>query len=199
VGIKGRFAIDMTGLRFNRLVVKERAGVRNGHMHWLVRCDCGVEKVVSGSAVRRGHQKSCGCMIRTHGMSRSVTYKSWQSMWSRCTNTASLNYRRYGAVGVTVCDRWDSFENFLEDMGERQPGMSLDRLDTFGNYEPNNCRWATRAQQDANTRRSLRFLTIDDEPISVNQIAHILAMNPGAMYGRLTVRLQRLSLMRLER
>lgn len=154
MGTKGRFAPDMAGLRFGRIVVIERAGLTaSRHMRWLVRCDCGVEKVVGATALRRG-QKSCGCIVRTHGLSRSRTYKSWQLMRQRCTNPKFGSYAYCGAKGITVCARWERFENFVADMGERPNWMSIDRINPFGNYEPANCRWATRQQQDANTRRN---------------------------------------------
>lgn len=154
---KGRFATDMTGQRFGKLVVVEKAGVRGGHMWWVVRCDCGTEKSMSGSAMRRGLQKSCNCNWRTHNLSRSRTYKSWQMMRQRCTNPKFRSYAYCGAKGVRVCERWARFENFVADMGERPDGMSIDRIDPFGNYEPTNCRWATRAQQDTNTRRNIEM------------------------------------------
>jgi hypothetical protein len=176
VGTKGRFAIDLAGQRFGKVTAAAKAGVKGGHMHWLIRCDCGVEKVVSGNSLRRGSQKSCGCGIRTHNLSRSSTYKSWQMMHQRCSNPANGNYQRYGAKGISICSRWDRFENFLEDLGERPIGTSLDRIDSSGNYEPSNCRWATREQQNVNTTRWAGYRSIDGERISVRAMAHILAM-----------------------
>lgn len=90
-----------------------------------------------------------------HAASNSATYISWRAMIERCFNPAKDNYKWYGGRGITVCERWEKFENFLEDMGERPSNMTLDREDPFGNYEKNNCRWATNAQQGANKRKNL--------------------------------------------
>lgn len=150
---RNRF-VDITGQRFSKCLVLREAGVVKGHATWLIRCDCGVEKAVNGYALRTGRQKSCGCNIRTHNLSGSRTYKSWQMMVQRCTNPKYRSYAYCGAKGVRVCERWKLFANFFEDMGHRPDGLSLDRIDPFGNYEPTNCRWATRQQQDENTRRN---------------------------------------------
>jgi len=90
--------------------------------------------------------------MRTHNLSKSRTYKSWQGMWQRCTNPKHHKFAAYGRFGITVCDRWKSFENFLADMGERPAGMTLDRIDGSGHYEPDNCRWADIYTQNRNRR-----------------------------------------------
>jgi hypothetical protein len=176
--------IDLAGARTGMLTVLHDCGVpsKNGGRRWVCRCDCGNEVTVASKALRKHLQKSCGCLVRTHNMSRTTTYKSWQMMWQRCTNKANENYQSYGAKGVSVCDRWKAFEFFVADMGERPDGTSLDRIDPFGNYEPDNCRWATSAVQKANTRSSLGYRTLDGERISLSQMAHCVAMNPATFY-----------------
>lgn len=129
---------------------------------WLCKCDCGREATIAGKYLRNGRTQSCGCLRKevtraasiTHGKSRSATYAVYRAMLNRCYNEKQMGYARYGAIGVKVCDRWlEGFGNFLIDMGERPPDMSLDRINPFGIYEPSNCRWATRVQQSQNTRK----------------------------------------------
>jgi hypothetical protein len=91
----------------------------------------------------------------THGKTNSSTYMSWRSMISRCNNLNADNYKWYGGRGVTVCERWETFENFYLDMGDRPANMTLDRIDPWGNYEPTNCRWATASEQGANKRKKI--------------------------------------------
>lgn len=145
--------------RFGRLVtVCEISPDSYGKRRWACKCECGKLVFATSSALSLGKIKSCGCLkfdspeFQTHGMSRQPTYVSWRNMWTRCTNPAYKQYADYGGAGVTVCERWKSFENFLADMGSRPEEMSLDRINPFGNYEPSNCRWATRLEQSRNTR-----------------------------------------------
>lgn len=155
------------GGRFGRLTIIEFVETRQSNAYWRCACDCGGTAIVSTCHLRGGHTQSCGCLQaertskakKTHGHSGNhtptPTYRSWQMMKHRCEDTTAINYSRYGGRGISVCARWQKFENFLADMGERPRGMSLDRHpNNNGNYEPGNCRWATPSQQARNRRSS---------------------------------------------
>ena len=165
-------AIDISGLRFGRLVVRCRT---KGHSNdssvfWLCVCDCGVEKAVSGSRLRSGDTKSCGCLrlekLRRlapmasfkHGLSYSREYRVWAVAKDRCGNAKNFNYKDYGGRGIKMCASWrNSFESFYEDMGPCPPGLTLERKDNNKGYVIGNCKWATRKEQ-ANNRRNSRLL-----------------------------------------
>jgi hypothetical protein len=136
--------------------------------------------------VRRGETRSCGCdkKSRTHGMTHFSTFKSWQSMKDRCENSSNIGYARYGGRGIAVCARWQSFENFLADMGERPAGTTIDRIDNDGNYEPGNCRWATQVEQ-SNNRSSSRLLTHKGETMTVAEWAERTGMKHATILHRL--------------
>lgn len=152
---------DETGKRYGMLTVlglAQRSGPRRGAM-WRCICDCGNERSVFGTQLRRGTvNMSCGCQKNRHnvrhGLYRSQIYSRWKGMVKRCRNPNDTSYPNYGGRGIQVCDRWLSFENFLSDMGHPPPGMSLDRIDPNGDYEPNNCRWADASAQADNRRNS---------------------------------------------
>lgn len=148
--------VDLTGQRFGRLTVLEH--LPDGYV--MCRCECGESKRIYVGNMRSGKSKSCGCLnremigdrARTHGKSKTKEYAVWARMWARCTNPTVDRYPRYGGRGIVVCERWKSFENFLEDMGPLPtPQHSIGRLDNDANYAPDNCRWETRLEQANNT------------------------------------------------
>ncbi len=175
--------IDITGRRFGRLVVLKKMPPRKGGgSNWLCQCDCGNQHIAIGSNLRKGDTTSCGCaahewasvmgsnpefiakrskIIEKHGHKKrigpSVEYRTWLMMKRRCQDKKYKDYSNWGGRGISVCERWNgSFEAFLSDMGPRPPGQfSIDRIDPDGNYEPNNCRWATMQEQGAEHRRGL--------------------------------------------
>ncbi len=149
--------IDLMGQRFDRLMVIKRVdNDKWGQARWLCQCDCGQMLTVVGNDLRRHHTQSCGCLSREqkkrHGLCASLIYCTWENMIQRCTNFKAINYKNYGGRGIKVCKRWLKFENFLEDMGERPLGKTIDRIDNNQGYHKMNCRWATVQEQNKNKR-----------------------------------------------
>lgn len=149
---------NLAGKRFSRWMVLRQSPSTNANTRWYCRCDCGVEKSVLAKNLVSGESLSCGCLRRDavflHGLSATSVYKIYKSMISRCCNSDNKSYGRYGARGISVCDRWrESFESFLVDMGER-PSLkhSIDRINNDLGYSPENCRWATAHEQGQNMR-----------------------------------------------
>ena len=158
---------DLVGQTFGRLFVAARAGTNSaGRRLWRCHCACGRTVTTNTRALTAGETSSCGCyrserikaLSTKHGHSprynHSRTYVAWRSMLSRCLNPKHPHYDLYGGRGVKVCARWRrSFTAFLADMGAKPAGLTLDRIDPYGNYTPSNCRWATWSEQRLNQRR----------------------------------------------
>jgi len=174
------------GKRFGRLVAQK---VAKGSK-WVCLCDCGNTITVLTNHLTSGHTQSCGCYKAerakkantTHGQGSvragvTRTYRSWQSMKARCYNEDHDAYPYYGGLGITVCARWlHSFENFYEDMGDRPPRHTIDRIDSAGNYEPDNCRWASDAVQK-NNRSGVYEVTVDGVTMNASQAAIHYSVN----------------------
>lgn len=162
-------ALALAGLEFGRLTVIHRSdNTKSNQTSWLCLCSCGATVAVVGHALNSGQTRSCGCLqidatksaSTTHGASIGgrVTseYTSWLKAKERCFDSRHEKFKFYGGRGITVCDRWrNDFGAFLCDMGPRPNGATLDRKDPNGDYEPSNCRWATKATQSRNTRSNV--------------------------------------------
>ena len=149
--------IDRVGQRFGRLLVLEEAG-RNAlkKVLWRCRCDCGTVVTRTSGDLVTGNSVSCGCYLKEritkHGGWKKASYNTWRAMMRRCYKPQDKDYKRYGALGVTVCPQWHEYVVFARDMGEPVGEETLDRIDPHGNYTPENCRWASLPAQARNTR-----------------------------------------------
>lgn len=183
------------GDTFNYLtVISDKVIMKGEKRCYECRCKCGAVRVVIATLLTNGRTKSCGCIkavtsklyhFRSHGHSKSPTYISWRQMLARCLNPNSDSYPYYGGRGIEICDRWqESFENFLADMGERPPGMTLDRKNNNGDYEPGNCRWATPKQQNRNTKAN-RIITWRGRSQTLVEWSEEFDVPAGSLSGRI--------------
>lgn len=190
--------LNLVGKRFGRLRVLRASKKRSSShgMRWECLCECGNNTTVSSTHLITGHTKSCGCYRRDssalslykHGESAgglSPEYRAWSQAKNRCLNQNNKRWKRYGGRGVIFCERWkNSFENFLEDMGRRPPKTSLERKDNNGNYEPGNCKWATKVEQ-ANNKSNNRTITVNGKTQTLAAWEREMGYRKGTITARL--------------
>lgn len=196
----GRKIIDLTGQKFGRLTVVKRVEdyvSPSGQklVQWLCECECGNKTIVQSCILRHGKTASCGCLrnevvskINTkHGQAHTRPYKTWKNMIARCYHKNYKNYKNYGGRGIQVCEEWKndfvSFYNWAISNGYTD-NLTLDRINTDGNYEPNNCRWVSMKEQDRN-RRTNRLLTYNGETHCYAEWEQLLNFGRGMVWNRL--------------
>lgn len=188
---------DLTGQKFGMLTALQFVESGGGKTKWKFLCKCGQITVKSKSDVLSGRSTSCGCfrksnavrLATTHGESKTTSeYKAWCFMHRRCKNPSDTSFRLYGGRGITVCERWDSYECFLKDMGRKPSDKhSLDRIDSNGNYVPENCRWSDRITQNNNKRNNL-MLSYQGKTQTAAQWAREKGISPRTLRSRITER-----------
>lgn len=189
--------VDITGNRYGRLVVIKHIGKRGQRHYWLCQCDCGKTKEIAGIYLSIGETKSCGCFaidsrkqrFKTHGHTNTRLYNIWCSMIQRCEHEKCLSYARYGSIGIRVCDEWRNdfmvFYNWSIQNGYKKT-LSIDRYpNQMGDYEPNNCRWATDIEQ-ARNQKTNKVVTIDGVSKCVSEWSEISGIPAKRIYNRLS-------------
>jgi len=193
----GKF-IDLTGQRFGRLTVISRAeNAKRGSARWHCKCDCGKVTIVVAGSLKSGNTKSCGCITSermntiklrlTHGKTDSSLYKIWEAMKERTGRQSCKNYNNYGGRGIFVCDEWkNDFQTFFDWAMQNgyKKGLTIDRINNYDGYLPDNCRWATTKEQN-NNRRNNKYLTHDNKTMTVAEWADALGINNGLLRNRL--------------
>lgn len=188
--------INLVGNKYDRLIVLRETNkrTRQGSIIWECVCDCGNTVFSTGGNLKRYNTKSCGCLNRQkravsclkHGMTNTPEFKCWQHIISRCTKPFDRSYKNYGGRGISICERWFfSFQNFFEDMGNRPSNNhSIERNNVNGNYEPSNCRWATRDEQ-AKNKRNTRRVEYQGEFYHVNELCKKIGISKVTLYNKL--------------
>lgn len=191
--------MQLKGQRFGRLLVVAEAGVivrQSGISQkrslWECECDCGNRVTITGNQLTAKKTSSCGCLkievtksrSTTHGLTETRAYRIWQAMKTRCSNPSAINYMNYGGRGISVCARWKSFDNFISDMGFPLPRQSIERINNDGNYEPSNCRWASRTEQSRN-KRTNRIITFNGTTKPLIAWAETIGIDQSSLRERL--------------
>lgn len=187
-------AIDLSGKKYGKLTVLERAEYsKTAHTYfWNCKCDCGKLVKINGNNLKSGHTKSCGCYKienkKTHELSNTRLYDIFYNIKSRCYNKKNKYYYNYGGRGIKICDEWKNnfleFYNWAIKNGYNNT-LSIDRIDVNGNYEPANCRWVT-IKENSNNKRNNHFELYNGEIHTVSEWARILKINRSTLFNRMT-------------
>ena len=187
--------IDITGNRYGRLVVlREDGKTEHGDLRWLCKCDCGKTKTITGSKLKSGWTKSCGCLQKEkiskrmikHGLSNSRLYGIWENMKERCYRPSNNRYYRYGGRGIKICDEWLDFNNFAEwaDKSGYKEGLSIERIDVDGDYEPKNCCWIPLKKQTQN-RSNTVWIDYQDKRVCMSEFAREMGVSINVIKNRI--------------
>lgn len=189
---------ELTGKRFGKLVVIREIGLNKWQsVEWLCKCDCGNYHITQSKYLVNGDTVSCGCKktkvlyeqsqrLKTHGMTNEPLYIVWQGMKGRCNNKKSSSYKDYGGRGIRICPEWNEFINFYNWAIKNgyKNGLTIDRINIDGNYEPSNCRWVNRLTQGNNTRRN-HYLTYNGETKTMSEWARIKNLDYSTLRSRI--------------
>jgi hypothetical protein len=189
--------INLTGRVIGRLIVTtlDEARCKPGYVYWICQCTCGTIKSIRSSGLTSGKVKSCGCLKRdaviarnkemiTHGLSGTRAYTVWRHMIERCFDSEAKQYSDYGGRGIRVCDRWLNVNNFVADMGQPPPRMTLERIKNSEDYSPENCKWATRREQNNNTRKNV-YITFENTTLTRSQWEQRLGLGATTIRSRM--------------
>lgn len=183
--------LDLTGEKSGKLTaIKPHGSDKRGSALWLCRCDCGNESIVLASNFKKGQSKSCGCsrFEVKHGHAikndETSTYQTWLHMRQRCLNPCNDSYHNYGGRGISICSEWESFEQFLKDMGERPHGLTIDRIDNSKGYFKENCRWTDKKTQLRNKRNN-RLVMWEGREVVLSELCERYAIGHQVVTSRL--------------
>ncbi len=191
--MKRRIVIDIGEKIGSLTIVSEAPVMPSGHHAYLCLCECGVEKVIASARLRNGGTISCGCvrlkkigqLVIKHGLCKHPLYKKWEGIKQRCFNPNHENYKHYGGRGITICERWLTFENFYNDLiGGYVPELTIERVENDGNYELSNIRWATKLEQQRN-KRSNRFFYCNGMSKTITEFSEMTGVNAGTIASRI--------------
>jgi hypothetical protein len=184
--------IDLSGRKFNRLLVINFSHMKGKHSYWKCECDCGNDKITRADCLKNNTVKSCGCLNREangvkHGQHGTKLYHVWAGVKDRCNNPNAKHFKHYGGRGISICEEWKVdyiiFFNWAMEKGYKE-GLTIERIDVNGNYEPSNCKWITQKEQAKNTTRN-RKITYDGQTLNITEWAEELGINRNTLNARL--------------